>query len=157
MPEVLATQSKPTVNALLGTIALSPFEHGVVTLTALGGVPAKIARLLHAAPDQIVETQALLIQKFEMPNMAAVIHQAILSQQLPVQIRPNKKLAHRMRPREIAALDDMAAGRSNRQIAEILEMNVDTFVSNVSKPLYIKLAARTREHAVYRGHQAQLL
>lgn len=59
-------------------------------------------------------------------------------------------------PRELAVLQELAAGRSNKEIAQRLDVSPNTVKTHVAR-LYEKLGARRRTEAVLRARELGIL
>lgn len=65
---------------------------------------------------------------------------------------PQARAALGLSPRELQVLQEIAAGRSNKEIAQRLEVSPDTIKSHVAR-LFDKLGARRRVDAINRARE----
>ena len=70
----------------------------------------------------------------------------------PADGNPQARAALGLSPRELQVLREIAAGRSNKEIAQRLEVSPDTVKSHVAR-LFDKLGARRRVYAINRARE----
>lgn len=98
------------------------------------------------------------------PRETVVVREVPVEIPVPVPIRPDAPFVRDARlvdqlgitPRELEILDALAAGFSNREIAERLHVSENTVKTHAAR-LFGKLAAKRRTQAVQRAKEAGLI
>lgn len=134
---------------------LTPVEFQVLSLASLGGTVQQVASLMSRHTLDIEVIRDTLTHKFDQPNMAAVVNQAIRHLILPIHKNPDINRPG-LSSKEIHVLGLIAAGKSNRQIAIDLGKTTGTLVSNINRPLFKKLRANGRTHSVRRSYENKI-
>jgi len=146
----LAAQAQGSIERALGALesALSLAEPGgYVRMFVDEGEP--MARLLHQAAARGIapEYSGRLLAAFELQR---------IDQGLKAPTGPSSPLVEPLSPREVEVLKLLAAGLSNKEIAERLVIAVGTVKKHL-KNIYGKLGVHSRTMAVARGRDVGLL
>lgn len=116
-----------------GTFALQWLDYQAAVRTRIGDVYLLLVAMLFLALGIFVGARAL-----RQPA------------QLPFDGNPKAIEALKISPRELAVLHELAAGKSNKQIAQALQVSPNTVKTHIAR-LFEKLEAQRRTDAINRA------
>lgn len=111
-------------------------------------------RLAHDRADELI--LALVAGAFLILGIVVGIRAFALRSPVPFDGNPRAVESLGLTARELAVLRQIAAGRSNKQIAQLLDISPNTVKTHVAR-LYVKLGAARRTDAVGRARELGIL
>lgn len=139
--------------AALEVVELTGRQHDILDFTSLGCTVKDMSAEFNCEVEQVAEVQAELLDLFAAPNMAAAVNRAIQLKKLEVEQQPEPARVQSLTERQLGVLGFIAAGFSNKQIGQIFGKQHSTFQKNVIRPIFGKIGANGRTHAVRRSYE----